>query len=294
VGWVAENKIEMLNEDWQTLARTEGGLARKDDPSFRLDMIAPLVQHGHAKEQILGVLCVGGPKARPNKKEKEERLLLQMLTMLTNLGAIAIVKTRNETKLRGQANHDGLTGLVNKSYFMRLLGELINRVERQGQPLGVFIFDIDHFKKYNDLNGHPAGDELLKTLAKVILTNLRPGDTACRYGGEEFVVAMPKADGAAALQAAERIREAIASYRFPHGDKQPGGKLTISGGVAAAPVDGRSSTDLIAHSDQALYEAKAEGRNKVVPYKGVQFGESGDDGLTDASWLPEPGSAYER
>ncbi len=270
IGWVAENKIEMLADDWLNLSRTEGRSLEDNHPAFRLDLIGPLVHHDEAREELIGVLCIGEPGIRP----RDEKLMLQMIT---NLVSIAYKSARNVRVLREQAAHDGLTGLLNKRQFMVDLGVLINRAERRAQPLGLFMFDIDHFKSYNDSHGHLAGDEVLKRVARVIRESLRPGDLACRYGGEEFLVTMPLTDGPATFQAAERIREAIATHPFAHGSAQPGGRLTISGGVAAFPVDGTIGTDLIRHADQALYQAKAAGRNRVILYKGVDFGDSGDE-----------------
>ena len=143
--------------------------------------------------------------------------------------------------------------------------------------MSVFIFDIDHFKKYNDTQGHLAGDEVLRSVARVLEQSLRPGDIPCRYGGEEFLVAMPDTDKAAALRAADRIREAIASHPFPHAESQPLKRLTISGGVSALRTDGLDSTELIRHADQALYQAKAAGRNRVLPYRGIEIGSDGKD-----------------
>jgi diguanylate cyclase (GGDEF)-like protein len=215
-----------------------------------------------------------------------------MLQMVTNLGSIAIMNTRNVGRLRDQANHDGLTRLLNKRHFMQRLGILIHNAEREGQTLGLFIFDIDHFKHYNDTNGHPAGDEVLRGVAKVLQASLRPGDMACRYGGEEFVVAMPKATAAVALQVAQRIREAVCSHPFPHGERQPKGRLTISGGVSVFPVDGSTTTDLVLHADQALYQAKAAGRDQVKVHEGVTIGESRGNEQDDA-WQLDPPSTVE-
>jgi diguanylate cyclase (GGDEF)-like protein len=157
--------------------------------------------------------------------------------------------------------------------------------------LAVFIFDIDHFKKYNDTHGHLPGDEILKSVAQVVRDNLRPGDVACRYGGEEFIVAMPGAKAPDGYAAAERIRAAIESTNFPRAETQPGGRLTISGGVAQFPQDGTSGTDLILHADQALYQAKAAGRNRVVQYRGVDIG---SDGADEPLWVPQAERPGER
>jgi diguanylate cyclase (GGDEF)-like protein len=221
-----------------------------------------------------------------------------MLQMVTNLAAIALIHTGNIRALQSQANHDGLTGLFNKRHFMQNLGFMINDAEGSAKPLGLFIFDIDHFKQYNDTNGHPAGDELLKSLAHIVRANLRPGDLACRYGGEEFVVAMPDTDGVSTLNVAERIRQAIEKHRFAHEESQPGGRLTISGGVAYFPVDGTNGTELLSHADQALYRAKATGRNRVIRYEGVEIGDAGrkdePKDEEDSGFFPRESAANDR
>jgi diguanylate cyclase (GGDEF)-like protein len=266
IGWVAENRVEMIADDWLNLTRTEGRTITDNHPLFRLDMIGPLVHHDQGEDHVLGVMCIGGPAMRP----RDEKFMLQMVT---NLGSIAITNTRNVGRLRDLANHDGLTSLLNKRHFMQRLGILIHEAEREAHPLGVFLFDIDHFKHYNDTNGHVAGDELLREMAKVLRDNIRPGDVAARYGGEEFVVAMPRSNRDVALQIAERIRAAVAGHPFESSSGQPGGMLTISGGVSAFPVDGTSSADLLRHADSALYRAKAGGRNAVRAYEGVTIGD---------------------
>lgn len=269
IGWVAENKVEMADDDWLNLSRTEGRTLEDNHPAFHLNLIGPIVHHGK-EDHLLGVLCVGDPAARP----KDEKLVFQMIT---NLGAIAYRNVQNVRALQKQAHHDGLTGLFNKPRFMEQLGQLIFASERKAQPLAIFMFDIDHFKHYNDSNGHQAGDAVLRGVAEVLRRNLRPQDLAGRYGGEEFIVAMPLADGEQALRAAERIREAIASCRFPHRETQPGGMLTISGGVSVFPQDGTNSTDLIGCADRSLYKAKAAGKNRVFLHKTFEIGDDPDE-----------------
>ena len=287
IGWVAAHRVEMLAEDWMNLTRTEGRSVEDNHPSLRLDLVVPLVQHKGMKEHTLGVMCVGRPSVRP----RDDKLMLQVVA---NLGALALMNTRNVGMLAEQAHHDGLTALLNKNQFMFELGKLIYHAERAAQKLSVFIFDIDHFKNYNDANGHPAGDELLKSLARLVKENLRPGDIPSRYGGEEFIVAMPETDGAAAIQIAERLRAAIASHPFPHGETQPGGRLSISGGVASFPVDGTNGTELIGHADQALYQAKASGRNRVIRHRGVEIGDAADQDEIEQYTIPEADTAAER
>lgn len=271
IGWAAENKVDMLAEDWLNQTRTEGRSIAENHSSLRLDMIGPLVHYGSKGPLLLGVLCIGLPKSAGRSRDEK-----RMLQLVTGLGSIALMNARYVKELQTKANHDGLTGLINKRHFLLELGNLIHKAERENQTLGVFIFDIDHFKKYNDQNGHQDGDELLKTVARVLKKTVRPDDLVGRYGGEEFLVAMPETGRQGALAAAERIRAAIEAYPFPNGEKQPLGKLTISGGVSAFPADGTQSPELIRNADQALYQAKAEGRNRVFAYRGVEIGDEGD------------------
>ena len=287
IGWVADNKVEMTGEDWLNLSRTEGRTLEDNHPAFRLGLVGPLVHHGRNQDYLIGVLCIGEPAIRP----KDEKLVLQMIT---NLGAIAYRNVRNVRALKEQANHDGLTGLLNRRHFMVELGKLMFAAGRRAQSLAVFMFDIDHFKRYNDSNGHQAGDEILRGVGEVLQSNLRPQDLACRYGGEEFIVAMPLSDAEQAGQVAERIRQSIASFPFAHRETQPGGVLSISGGVAVFPVDGQNSTDLIGNADQALYKAKSAGRNRVLLHKGYEIGDAGADLFGSPESAAEFGATFRR
>ena len=266
IGFVAAHKVEMTAEDWSNETRTGGETVLDNAPEFCSDLLGPLIQRGHDGDRILGVLCLGRPVVRP----VNEKMLLQMIT---SIGSIAMMKSISMGQLRHQAQRDGLTGLINKRQMMLDLSMMTQEAEAKGENVGLFIFDIDHFKTYNDTNGHLAGDELLKAIAKLIRDSLRPGDLAARYGGEEFVIAMPNTPREAALRVAERVRRGIEEHVFSHEENQPGGTLTISGGVATFPHDALSVTDLISHADQALYQSKAAGRNRVCLFRAVEFGD---------------------
>jgi len=165
---------------------------------------------------------------------------------------------------RQQATLDSLTGLANHGFFQKHLAEELERARRFREPVGLLMIDVDSFKQYNDSNGHPAGDEVLKTVARLIQETVRTSDLAARYGGEEFVVVLPRTDRKGTLVTAGKIQRAILEHRFPHGEKQPGGRLTVSIGAAvAAPPDGSDPEHLVTAADEALYVAKGAGRNCV-------------------------------
>lgn len=161
---------------------------------------------------------------------------------------------------------DRLTGLYNFGYFLERLKEEKMRAERYHRLLSLIIFDIDHFKKYNDTNGHPAGNEVLKKIAEILKAEAREVDIVARYGGEEMVIILPETGRKRAAELAERIRERIASTVFNHMESQPMKKVTVSAGIATYPVDAANEEALVKRADTSLYEAKSNGRNRVVSY----------------------------
>ena len=159
---------------------------------------------------------------------------------------------------------DGLTGLYNHRFLHEQLRLEVERSLRTGVPLGMLMIDVDHFKQYNDRHGHPAGDEVLRLVARLLTEERRANDVVARYGGEEFAILLAGIDKPTASTLGERLRERIAAFAFPHGELQPGGHLTVSVGVAACPSDARTAEGLLQASDAALYRAKKAGRNCVV------------------------------
>jgi two-component system cell cycle response regulator len=159
---------------------------------------------------------------------------------------------------------DALTGLYNRRYMESHVGTLVEQATTRGKPLTVLILDIDYFKAINDGWGHDAGDDVLREFALRIRKSIRGIDLACRYGGEEFVVVMPETDMAVATVVAERLRRRIATEAF---QIQQGARkidVTISVGIAAlGPGDNPAA--VIKRADQALYRAKRDGRNRVIP-----------------------------
>jgi two-component system cell cycle response regulator len=165
---------------------------------------------------------------------------------------------------------DGLTRLYNRHYLDTHLKNLVRQAAEQQRNLAVVIMDMDHFKKVNDTYGHGAGDEVLKTLASVIVKTIRSADLAARYGGEEFVVLMPETDATRAYEAAERLRKAVEATEFVIPNPESPIRKTISIGYATLQSDDTPET-LLKRADVALYEAKNTGRNKVLPLASEAF-----------------------
>jgi diguanylate cyclase (GGDEF)-like protein len=157
---------------------------------------------------------------------------------------------------------DSLTGLYNRKHLMETLDKEVSRCQRHSHSFSLMVIDIDHFKKYNDTYGHLAGDEVLSRLASVFKESIRSSDYAARYGGEEFIVMLPEIGPEQGVEAAERIRHQVAEQRF--GNEGEPIKVTISVGVASYPDNGEDAESVIKKADEALYEAKEMGRNRVV------------------------------
>lgn len=165
-----------------------------------------------------------------------------------------------------QANHDPLTGLFNRRYMDETLTRELQCTFREHKSLSVAMLDLDFFKKFNDTNGHEAGDEILKFIGALLIKNFRESDVACRFGGEEFLVIMGNTNISDAYKRLEEIRNEVKSGEvFFNGRLLP--SITISIGVAEAPADGDTAKDLISAADIALYSAKQAGRDRVERFK---------------------------
>ncbi len=174
-------------------------------------------------------------------------------------------------KLREQAMHDKLTGLYNRHYVEEWFGLELLRAQRHGRSIAAIMLDIDHFKRFNDSFGHEAGDLVLRELAVVLRRFARKSDVACRYGGEEFLVLLPECPFDAALRKAEQLREEAAKLKLEHNDRGLG-SVTVSIGVAAFPDHAQEAKALLRCADEALYDAKAAGRDRVAGYSGKRQG----------------------
>jgi two-component system cell cycle response regulator len=158
---------------------------------------------------------------------------------------------------------DSLTGLYNRRYFQAHLNTLLEGAKRDERPVAILMIDIDHFKRVNDGHGHAAGDTVLAEVASRLSSNLRNFDLVARYGGEEFVAVLPNADAVGAGIAAERLRKAVAGRSVPVGSGSPL-NVTISIGIAVGGRTSEGGAALLERADHALYQAKANGRDRVV------------------------------
>ncbi len=184
---------------------------------------------------------------------------------LEKIGTIiakSLENARIHALMRRMATIDGLTNVYNHRYFADQIVREFKRAQRYKSHLSLLMLDIDYFKQYNDNNGHLQGDAVLTTIGKLLKSNVREVDLACRYGGEEFVVILPETEIGQAIIVAEKIRLAIEEYPFKFEQRQPNGKVTISMGIAEGVEEIESSTELINRADQALYRAKKLGRNR--------------------------------
>lgn len=173
-------------------------------------------------------------------------------------------RTRAETKLRRIARTDDLTGLPNRRAFREAFEREWRQATRTGSTLSLLYIDVDSFKSFNDRYGHGKGDEVLRAIGRGLETNLRrPRDMAARHGGEEFVVVLPETEAAGARTVAENIRHTIIDLGIAH-EGSPHGVVTVSIGAASArPLRGNDAGSLLKSADEALYEAKASGRNRA-------------------------------
>ncbi|MDR7418968.1 MAG: diguanylate cyclase [Armatimonadota bacterium] len=224
-----------------------------------------------AQGETLGVLTLAHSSADAAKEscrqrahdEDAERLFAS--TVAEHV-ALALANLRLRESLKSQSIRDPLTGLFNRRYMEETLERELHRAVRRKASVGVVMFDIDHFKQFNDTHGHLAGDAMLRALGEFLQANFRGEDIACRYGGEEFVLILPEAPLEAAARRADTLRERARVLHVPHLGMLLGG-ITLSCGVSAYPQHGDTVEALIRSADSALYLAKSGGRDRVVTQK---------------------------
>jgi two-component system, cell cycle response regulator len=198
-------------------------------------------------------------------------LELLRLVVARTLHAQRLAKRAQQADVYEKLAHtDGLTELYNYRFFQQLLGVEWNRAQRFNRPLSLIMLDLDHFKAYNDLYGHQAGDQALRQLGQLLRRSSRSYDAVARYGGDEFAMILPETSQEMAAEVAERVRVGVESETLEGDPRAPGAHLTASLGVATFPEHATEPRALIRKADLALYHAKTCGGNRVSRYDAAQ------------------------
>ncbi len=252
-GYVAQQGKPLLVEELSTHELACRATREEDRPGSLLSV--PL----KVQERVLGVLNVHKATGEPFRTGD-----LKLLSALADLAALSIENARTYQN----AITDRLTRLYNYGYFKEQLEASLEEARRAGSSLSLLMFDIDHSKNFNDKNGHELANVVLVGVAAICLANCRQGtdrvpDLVARYGGEEFIIMLQGVPRDDAFQMAERIRRLVQDEAFEGAENQPGGRVTVSLGIASFPDDAATSDALINRADEALYRAKRSGRNNV-------------------------------
>lgn len=220
----------------------------------------PLAAHGE-----LSGLLVLSKLAAPGQEDGRpmEETVTSLAAATGQKIALALSNLRLREKLRDQAIRDPLTRLYNRRYFEESFERELARAERRGACVGLIILDVDHFKTFNDTSSHQGGDVVLQNVGQLMMRAARSEDIPCRYGGEEFALLLSEAPLDVVLARAERLRKSVESLQATLRG-QLLSRVTISAGVAVYPQHGTTQSELIRAADRALYDAKAQGRNRVV------------------------------
>ncbi len=250
---VTRTKQYQYIPDLKTIESEEDSLVSLSSGSL---LILPL---SLKSSKIIGLLLL----ARREKDAFIDREIDQLI-MISSHVAILLNKSLLYFKSQELAFTDELTGIFNRRYFNQRYQREVTRAMRYKRQLSVLMIDIDHFKQYNDTLGHIKGDQALEQMARLLESNIRKADVLCRYGGEEFVIILPEIDAGHAQRAAEKLRKATFDAPFEQEQLLPDRRLTISIGVASFPENGTTAYQTLHMADLALYQAKEEGRNRVV------------------------------
>ena len=255
---LSEARDAVIDRAWE---ERETLLIKKLDPdeNRRLTRLLPFASHLiivplFAESHPLGVLVL----EQPGRFGRIERRVVGMVSQFGSHAALALRNAWLLEQVQKLAEIDALTNVANRRTFETTLAHELSRSVRHGDPLTLVMIDVDNFKKYNDTHGHRAGDEALKRVAQALTNESRDFDTVARYGGEEFAVILPACSSSESLIAAERLRKAVSQIDGIDG------AVTASAGVATYPTHAPDAESLIKSADEALYESKRAGRNRVT------------------------------
>lgn len=243
----------------------EHGRSCEDDDVY---ICLPILAHG----ETVGLLHLTPAEGVAVEEFLEHRKLAQMAAEQVSL---AIANTRMRDELHNQSIRDPLTGLYNRRHFIEALRSSLERSKHSGQPVSLVSIDVDHFKLFNDNHGHDAGDMVLRAVGAVLEQSCNGNELPCRLGGEEFMVLLPENSADSAVSTAEALRAAVEKVSVRYGEKNLP-KITISCGVASYPSHGMMPQDLMKAADDALYQSKDNGRNRVTVAASAD-----DDGAAD-------------
>jgi diguanylate cyclase (GGDEF)-like protein len=225
-------------------------------------LCVPLVAQGEAMG-VLHVQATGpGSDLAAGEVGRQPEGHERLAQLVADQAALAVASLRRRQSLREQAIRDPLTNLFNRRHMEESLEREVRRAQRRQRPLGIILLDLDHFKRTNDTHGHEAGDALLRTVGHFLQTHIRGEDLACRYGGEEFLLILTDSSLEDTRRRAEDLREGIKALQVLHGGR-PLGPVSASLGVAVFPEHGATAEAVVRAADTALYQAKADGRDRV-------------------------------
>jgi diguanylate cyclase (GGDEF)-like protein len=256
-GWVIKNQKELFLPDLRKEVELEGVRdyvigTEKTSLSW---MGVPLTA-----TNVRGVIALGS--YQPNAFDSAD---MELLSNLAQHITLALDNTIRHAQVEEQARLDSLTGVYNHGYFLKKLAEQAEEASTTNTPLSLIMLDIDFFKQYNDTYGHLVGDRILTALCAAIKYHIKQSDAVGRWGGEEFVISLPGANGAEALQVAERVSQTLAALRIEDREQNTVPVPTVSQGIAVYPIEADEIYRLIDLADRRLYVAKERGRNQIEP-----------------------------
>lgn len=256
-------KEDVLNED--TILNELRALRRESNASFLVDLFRVLVNHEFTEKEAGAYWeeLQSHIEMLRNALGRPVGLRVALLDFFINQNRILknpmIIEISIFDEMLKNSLLDDLTGIYNRRYFDRSLIRELNRARRHTESLSLFVLDVDNFKNFNDSYGHAAGDRVLQKIGALLQNTFRREDIVCRYGGEEFAVILPETDPGAAFNVCDRIRERLTEINI---ENEP---ISISGGIAGYPEHATDPANLFLIADRALYRAKLEGKNRIIP-----------------------------